>query len=113
MKIITEEVRQAVCEAISDVLGLDANGMGPDDFVLISDDDIPEIADAAINMLINQLRESAECEWTTDEEDSYWYNSDCGMSFVFVDGGPEYNGFKYCPKCGKKLKEIPWEEEDK
>lgn len=51
------------------------------------------------------------CEWTPEENDSNWYESECGMSFVFEDGGPTYNTFIYCPKCGKLLKEIPYQEQ--
>ena len=54
-------------------------------------------------------REQEMCEWVPEDEDSNWYGSQCGMSFVFEDGGAVHNGFNFCPKCGKKLKEIPWD----
>jgi len=49
------------------------------------------------------------CEWVPEDKDSNWYSSQCGYSFCFEDGGADHNGFKFCPKCGKKLKEIPWD----
>lgn len=53
-------------------------------------------------------REQEHCEWTPEDEGSEWYSATCGMSFIFNDDGPAENGFNFCPKCGKKLKEIPW-----
>lgn len=49
------------------------------------------------------------CEWMPEDESSDWYNSECGMSFIFNDGSATENGFKFCPRCGKKLKDIPWD----
>lgn len=51
------------------------------------------------------------CDWTQLDENSGHYESTCGMSFVFDDGGPVNNEFAFCPKCGKKLKENQWEYE--
>jgi hypothetical protein len=48
------------------------------------------------------------CEWSQEDEGSGRYTSPCGVAFIFNDGGPVENGFVFCPKCGKKLKEIPW-----
>ena len=65
---VTEEMKQAVCEAIAEALG-DAydctrvwsawgyGTMGPDDFSLVAEDDsrLAEIADAAINSFIERV----------------------------------------------------------
>jgi len=53
------------------------------------------------------MKPTEHCKWSSDQNDSSWYESECGMSFVFENGGPINNEFKYCPKCGKLLKEIP------
>ena len=47
------------------------------------------------------------CTWTQndDEDDSYWAAACCDHLFVFNDGGPVENGFRYCPYCGLELKE--------
>ena len=47
-----------------------------------------------------------ECKWhQEDHEDNSWY-SDCGQSFVLVDGSPNDNKMSYCNKCGNKLIEV-------
>lgn len=48
-----------------------------------------------------------------------WAEDDCGCheaqcnkkGFSFNEGGPESNGFKFCPYCGKSLVEIAYSEE--
>ena len=46
------------------------------------------------------------CDWE-ENENGYW-DSDCGNAFGFTDGSPIYQGFKYCPYCGKLLTETPY-----
>lgn len=41
------------------------------------------------------------CEWHEDE-DGIWETS-CGQSWTFPEGGPEDNGMKFCHQCGKHL----------
>lgn len=45
------------------------------------------------------------CEWHEDE-DGVWETS-CGQSWVFAEGGPEDNGMKFCHQCGKHLVSRP------
>lgn len=45
------------------------------------------------------------CQWTYDEHDYKW-DSACGESWQFTDGGPEDNGVKFCQSCGKPV-ELP------
>jgi len=49
-----------------------------------------------------------ECKWTFDsvEWEANKWDSDCGDSYYFVEGGPEENKMKFCCYCGKKLKEV-------
>jgi hypothetical protein len=44
------------------------------------------------------------CEWEL-ERHSDWslWNTICGNVFEFNEGGPEENGFAYCPYCGCAL----------
>ena len=53
--------------------------------------------------------ENKKCEWTSDCSD--WETS-CGKSFCFEDGGPDHNDMKFCPFCGKELEEIDCCEDD-
>ena len=48
-----------------------------------------------------------KCEWTYNE-DGHWeyWDTSCGKAFLFSEGTPEDSGFKFCPYCGKELKEI-------
>lgn len=41
------------------------------------------------------------CRWITDD-DGTWHTN-CEQAFVFTDGGPGDNGFRYCPYCGRLL----------
>lgn len=60
-----------------------------------------------------ELRERAQdvCHWKlTDDESSLW-ESDCDLVWSFPDGGfPEENEMNYCPKCGRKLEQLPPQE---
>jgi len=40
------------------------------------------------------------CTW--DDTPEYW-ESDCGMLWVFTDGGPTENQMRYCPGCGRRV----------
>jgi len=40
------------------------------------------------------------CTW--GETPEYW-ESDCGMLWVFTDGGPAENQMRYCPGCGRNV----------
>lgn len=59
-----------------------------------------------------ELREKADqtCEWKQDEE-SLWETS-CGESFYFEDGGLKENHCTYCHHCGKKIVEIAYKSDD-
>lgn len=37
----------------------------------------------------------------------------CGMAWTFVEGGPQENGMRFCPGCGRRVTAVePWEWED-
>lgn len=44
------------------------------------------------------------CIWTYDDLDDKW-DTDCGESFQFTEGGPIENKAKFCQYCGGKLVE--------
>lgn len=41
------------------------------------------------------------CKWRDMQE--YW-ETGCDNAFSFETEGPEENGFKFCPYCGKTIK---------
>jgi hypothetical protein len=47
-----------------------------------------------------------ECLWkfVQDTDDGYW-DTQCGHSHMFFSGRPEENDYKFCPYCGKPIKE--------
>ena len=48
------------------------------------------------------------CEWKLNDyfhEDDY-YDTSCGETGCFMEGGIKDNNYKYCPYCGKEIKEI-------
>ncbi|MGC6231996.1 hypothetical protein VU677_14760 [Hafnia paralvei] len=52
-----------------------------------------------------KLAKSPEaCTWISDGE-GLWLG-DCGLTWTFFDDGPNENGLKYCPSCGKKVSII-------
>jgi len=44
------------------------------------------------------------CIWTEDEDGVY--QTSCLHSFEFMNGTPESNGIKFCPYCGKELRQA-------
>ncbi|MDU3360809.1 MAG: hypothetical protein E7E35_24815 [Klebsiella sp.] len=76
-------------------------------------EDIGNFADAAIirQLVANQQQNAPQnipeiilesCTWTFSLYDEHWSGT-CGAEWVFNDGGPEDNGVKFCPKCGKSV----------
>jgi hypothetical protein len=62
------------------------------------------------------LRQQGQtCRWTEEEYGEYW-ESACGETWSFTDGGPAENNARFCHGCGKPLEavayEIPLEEAD-
>ena len=40
------------------------------------------------------------CTWNLEHGVSDW-SGQCGIYWSFVDDGPQENGVKFCPKCGR------------
>ena len=58
----------------------------------------------AASLFAAQAQETPRlCTWTENEDGVYETN--CDNMFVFNDGGPVENGFRYCPYCGRELRE--------
>lgn len=49
-------------------------------------------------------REAQGCEWSEDETYGSFETS-CGIVWEFSEGLIGENGIKYCPFCGKKIKQ--------
>jgi len=46
------------------------------------------------------------CVWRYDGRSDAW-DTDCGHTFQFLEGGPKANGLVYCGYCGRILKGPP------
>jgi NADH pyrophosphatase NudC (nudix superfamily) len=44
------------------------------------------------------------CVWIYDDLDDYWETL-CGEAFTLNVGSPSENKMKFCPYCGRRLKE--------
>lgn len=56
--------------------------------------------------VIDNIQERKEGKWIGEEEGYYSECSFCGASFLWEDY--KYIGdWKYCPKCGSKISDIP------
>ena len=43
------------------------------------------------------------CEWAHNEDGGFW-DTECGQSWLFDDGGPKENHMNFCHCCGKPLR---------
>lgn len=54
-----------------------------------------------------EAKQSAHCTWKPDrqwEETGEWI-TECGESFMLIEGTPTENEMRFCPYCGRVLKE--------
>lgn len=47
-----------------------------------------------------------ECEWKLEDEDVNLYATGCNEYHLLCEGTLEENKYRYCPYCGKKIKEA-------
>jgi len=43
------------------------------------------------------------CTWELEDTFFSVWESECGILYQFIEGGPKDNGHNYCHYCGKKL----------
>ena len=46
------------------------------------------------------------CEWRLCDEEANVYDTSCRNPHILIEGTPRENNYKYCPYCGKKIKEM-------
>jgi hypothetical protein len=60
------------------------------------------------NRRIEMEFKKEKCYWKNEDE---YYSTQCDNAFSFNDGGPQENGFEYCPYCaGRIIVEQPQQE---
>jgi len=55
---------------------------------------------------LKAMQQALECEWHKGDDEYGIWESACGESWSFVDGGPTENRMLYCHRCGGKLREV-------
>ena len=45
------------------------------------------------------------CEWKYNDSE-YYFESSCKHLHIFMSDGPKENEYRFCPYCGKKIKEM-------
>lgn len=63
---------------------------------------------AAILVTHEDMTDTVEddvCEWSEDETCGAW-GTGCGHLFCIENDNPAENGMKYCPYCGKEIREV-------
>lgn len=50
------------------------------------------------------MTQTTFCSWVPDSDGNY--ETLCGEMFTLNDGTPSENGMKFCPYCGKPLREV-------
>lgn len=64
-------------------------------------DSIDGVAEDALHELD---REDSTCAWSYDSDG--FYKTQCDNAFVFIADRPKQNGFRFCPYCGREIKET-------
>jgi len=54
---------------------------------------------------MDKCQKADKCLWDGDDYDNMW-TSGCGKYFILNEGPPTENGFKFCPFCGKGIREL-------
>jgi hypothetical protein len=59
-------------------------------------------------------KDKSTCLWFQEEEDGACWQGTCdnNRSFVFNYGGPQDNGFRFCPYCGMPIEESFYSEDE-
>lgn len=67
-----------------------------------------EIFKKDISKIFDRLiaEKNGTCEWKQDRTILSEYSIECGGYHTFDDGNVYNNNYKYCPYCGKKIKET-------
>jgi hypothetical protein len=58
------------------------------------------------------MEEAPLCTWLEEEQDCSIWTTSCDQVWTFFDDGPEENGVKFCPYCGKAVEAVPCQVEE-
>lgn len=74
------------------------DGMGGE--LVVNFDDVVEI------MKDRQSNLELECKWKLEDAEVNLYVTGCENRQFIFEGTPEEDGYRYCPYCGRKIKEV-------
>ena len=86
------------------ILGIDGNGDATRSYG--GRDDVLNLC-RAVASAARRTTPDRECEWKCDDIDNGIWESACGESWSFIDGGPVENRMLFCHRCGGKLRTAP------
>ena len=46
------------------------------------------------------------CKWKLEDKEANLYLTGCQQRQLIFEGTPKENGYRYCPYCSKKIKEV-------
>lgn len=95
---VVPDVMVPTIEAIKRILPTS----NPDEYAACIGADMWNACRAAMLQAGNSPVIPDSCTWHCEEDINNWH-SDCGYQFQFMEEGPEENGVKFCPKCGKSV----------
>lgn len=70
--------------------------------ILEYDCDFTDLVNNIVSRILSDDQEAAVCTWRFE---GYLWAASCGATWEFPEGSPEDNNFRYCPHCGKPVKE--------
>ena len=68
--------------------------------LVVNFDDVVEI------MKGRQSNLELECKWKLEDAEVNLYITGCENRQFIFEGTPEEDGYRYCPYCGRKIKEV-------
>lgn len=74
------------------------DGMGGE--LVVNLDDVVEL------MKGGDVEPKSECKWNLEDAEGNLYATECENRQLIFEGTPKENGYRYCPYCGRKIKEV-------
>ena len=88
---------------------------GKDSDTLFCEDVAGELTDLESLPTIDPETLRPVAHWDMEEDavgdPIIWTCSNCKDSIVMYDGAPMENGYKYCPMCGARMEDVPYDDD--
>jgi len=67
---------------------------------------VVKAGDSAFVLSVKEADEPATCQWELEIGEHDIYHTSCGNAQIFICCNVEENNYKYCPYCGKPIKQV-------